>query len=132
MSAAPLYSSEWFEHLAASLRAIAPETDWPSLDLGVEVADGPDGGVRYTIHVGPQGADLEIGSVDSAKVTLVESFETARSIDQGESVAELLAQGRITVRGDATALVAAQRPLLAISAALASQKTSSDGGKSGL
>jgi hypothetical protein len=114
----PLFSDEWFAHLSEVLGRIEPEADWPHLDLGVAVDDAPSGPIYYTLHLGPDGAGVEAGSVDAAVVTLVESFETACAIDKGASVSELLAQGRITVRGDPSALVAAQRPLAAVSAAL--------------
>ncbi|MGA8296085.1 MAG: hypothetical protein WB770_03495 [Acidimicrobiales bacterium] len=98
---------------------VEPEEDWPTLSLGIAINGGPQGPVRYTFHVGPEGAGLEVGSVESADVTLVESFETARSIVDGTSISDLLAEGRITVSGDANALVSAQRPLAAISAVFA-------------
>jgi hypothetical protein len=110
-----LFSEAWFAQLSEALGRVEPDGDSPSLDLGVEIDDAPRGPVRYTFHFGPDGAVLEVGSVDSALVTLVESFETASAIDAGRPVSELLAEGRITVRGDATALVAAQRPLAAVS-----------------
>jgi hypothetical protein len=115
---APLFSEDWFSQLSAVLGRVEPEADWPRLDLGVLVDDAPSGPVRYTFHLGPDGAAIEIGSVDSAVVTLVESFATARAIDEGAPVSELLAGGRITIRGDASALIAAQGPLAAVSAVL--------------
>jgi hypothetical protein len=113
-----LFSDAWFSQLSDALRKVEPEAEWPRLDLGIEIDDAPRGPIRYTFHVGAEGAALEIGSVDSATVTLVESFDTARVIDEGGSVSDLLAEGRITLRGDAATLVAAQRPLATISAIL--------------
>ena len=118
MSEPSFFTDEWFARLSGSLATVVPKEDWPRLDLGVAIDDAPGGPIRYTFHVGPEGAALEIGSVDSAAVTLVESFDTARSIDEGASVSQLLAEGRITVRGDASALVAAQHLLATISAIL--------------
>jgi hypothetical protein len=117
--AAPLFSDEWFARISEALDKVEPESDWPRLDLGVAIEDAPQGPIRYTFHIGNEGAALEVGSVDSAAVTLVESFDTASAIEKGASVSELLAEGRITVRGDAAALVAAQRPLATISTVLA-------------
>lgn len=114
-----LFSDAWFSRLAAMLAKVAPEKDRPRLDLGVSVEDAPSGPVRYTIHLGPDGAVLEAGSIDAAAVTLVESFDTARAIDAGASISDRLGEGRVTVRGDASALVAAQRALASLSAVLA-------------
>ncbi len=118
MSPPALFSDAWFTQLSDALSKVEPDADWPRLDLGIAIDDAPGGPIRYTFHVGPDGAALEVGSVDSAVVTLVESFGTASAIDEGRAVSELLAEGRITVRGDATALVAAQRPLATISTIL--------------
>lgn len=118
VSGPPLFSEAWFSQLSDALSKVEPEQGWPRLDLGISIDDAPNGPVRYTFHIGPEGAELEIGSVDSAAVTLVETYDTARAIVAGVSVSELLAEGRITVRGDAAALVAAQPPLATISAIL--------------
>ncbi|MGB9111441.1 MAG: hypothetical protein WCF24_01790 [Acidimicrobiales bacterium] len=118
MSTPALFSDAWFMQISAALSKVEPDADWPRLDLGIAIDDAPGGPIRYTFHLGPDGAALEVGSLDSAVVTLVESFDTARAIDEGRAVSDLLAEGRITVRGDATALVAAQRSLATISTIL--------------
>jgi hypothetical protein len=118
VSQASLFTDEWFARLSEALATVIPEKDWPRLDLGIVINDAPGRPISYTFHIGPEGAGLQVGSVESAAVIVVESFETACSIDKGASVSELLAEGRITVRGDASALVAAQRPLATISAIL--------------
>jgi hypothetical protein len=113
---APLFSDPWFSELSAALAALEPENDWPHLHLGVSVSDAPHGPIEYAFHFGPTGAALEVGSLDDAAVTLVESYATAELIANGASISDLLAEGRVTVRGDASSLVAAQRPLAALSA----------------
>jgi hypothetical protein len=118
VTAPSLFSDMWFSRLSDVLSRVDPDEGWSRLDLGIAIDDAPKGPIRYTLHVGPEGASLEIGTVESAAVTLVESFDTATAIEQGASVSELLAEGRISVRGDASALVAAQRPLTMISAIL--------------
>ena len=122
-----LLSEEWFEALAAALNTlpILPESDGePSegvadgLALGQIVTGVPDdagaagvqdGEVRYTIVLAPEGsASLVRGSTAPANVVLVEDWSTAEAIASGEeAVANLLAAGRIKVRGDTRALVSA-------------------------
>lgn len=122
-----LFSDDWFSEISAALAALEPEEDWPRLDLGVSISDTPRGRIEYAFHLGPAGAALEVGTLDDAEVTLVESYDTARLIAEGASISELLAEGRITVRGDAASLVAAQRPLAALSAVLGDRtETTSD------
>ncbi len=122
-----LLSEEWFEALAATLERlpVPSETDAEpaagvaaGLALGQIVTGVPDdagaagvqdGEVRYTIVLAPEGsASLVRGSTAPAEVVLVEDWSTAEAIASGEApVADLLAAGRIKVRGDTRALVSA-------------------------
>jgi len=139
-----LLSEDWFEALAAALDGL------PSLPATVDalleglalgqivtgvpedagIAGAEDGEVRYTIVLRPEGsASLVRGSTDPANVILVEDWSTAVAIASGEaSVADLLTEGRIKMRGDSRALVAAgdllARAAPLIAAALSAGKPS--------
>jgi hypothetical protein len=111
-------SAEWFARFAAELARVDPAAGAPPLALGQVVTGAPQGDVAYTILVDDERAELVLGSVDQATVTLVEDWETARLIAAGAPVSELLAAGRITLRGDANALLAGQARFDALDGAL--------------
>ena len=113
-------SPEWFDALESALATITTgEAGEPGLVLGQVINDCPQGTVRYTIRIGgDRPGALERGSVEFAQVTLVEDYPSALSVHQGASVADLLATGKIKVRGDANALLRASRELGALSQAL--------------
>jgi len=132
---AELLSEEWFGALAAALDGLAPMSETvdtaDGLSLGQIVTGVPDGSgavdvrkgeVRYTIVLGPGGtASLVRGSTEQADVVLVEDWSTAEAIASGaESVPELLTAGRIKVRGDSRALLAAGELLALVAPVLAS------------
>jgi hypothetical protein len=77
------------------------------LALGERVTSGPNGDVEYTIVFAPDRPPrLLEGTVADADVVLVQTFETARRIAEGEmSPAQALSSGLIRVRGDTRALV---------------------------
>jgi len=115
-------SEEWFEAFAAALASL-PVTSGAGdgsegLCLGQVVTAVPekaraagvhDGEVRYTIVLGRNGsASLLVGSTESAEVTLLEDWSTAEAIASGSaSLPDLLGAGRVKLRGDPRALVAA-------------------------
>lgn len=117
---AAFLSEEWFAALTDTLATVVvgEEAD-DGLALGQVVHGGPDGTVRFTIRVG-RGVPAEVvrGGTESAQVTLVEDFESARQIAEGAPVADLLASGRIKVSGDANALLRASGELGALATAL--------------
>ena len=115
---AELLSSEWFARFATALAKLAPAAGTPPLALGQVVTGSPAGTVSYTILIGEGGASLVVGSTDKAVVTLVEDFSTAQAIAAGTPVSALLEAGRITVRGDANALIAGAPQLEALVDAL--------------
>jgi hypothetical protein len=137
-------SDGWFEALAAALDGLARSaepTRGPTGDLALgQVITGVpgmlgnegacDGEIRYTILLRQDGsAALIRSSTGSAHVTLIEDWSTAEAIMSGRSsVTDMLGAGRIKMRGDSRALVAAEAlltraaPLLA--AALAGPRAS--------
>lgn len=123
----PRFLSEaWFARLADELARVEPDVDAPPLALGQVVTGAPGGTVRYTILVGRDRVELVVGSTDTAAVTLVEDWGTAQAIVAGTPVSELLGSGRITLRGDANALLAGQAQLAAIGRAFGASQRDAD------
>ena len=115
-------SEEWFEAFAAAL-AILPAAGTAGrptggLALGQLITEVPahagaagveNGEVRFTILLGRDGsAALVRNSTAAAEVTLVEDWPTAAAIVAGTAaLPDLLAAGKIKLRGDSNALVSA-------------------------
>ncbi len=117
---APLLSEEWFEELAATLASVPPLPGDGSLRIGQLVTDHDGEERSWTIAL-EAGAPprLERGSLEDAEVVLIESYEAARALASGEATAaELLEAGEITLRGDASRLVASSEQLEALGAGL--------------
>jgi len=137
-------SEEWLRALESALRAAAPPEGSAGeegrtggapgarlllgqLVTGAGTAGVPAGAalvddeVRYTIALGGgEPPEVVTGSVSGADVTLVTDYGTAVALASGrESVAALLGTGRIKVRGNANALIAAQQALAGLGSALA-------------
>lgn len=119
---ATFLSDEWLAELAEALRSEPGLLAGPRLALG-QVIDGVPSTegeeVAFTLFLGG-GKDARVspGTVEEADVVLVESYETARAIASGTPAATLLAAGKVKVRGDANALIAAQEGLSALGDAL--------------
>lgn len=120
---AAFLSDEWLAELAAALRRAPEVQDGPALALGQVVTDVPalEGTeLAFTIRIGGgEAASVEPGTVEAANAVLVADYESARAIASGTPAADLLAEGKIKLRGDATALIAAQDQLARVGAALA-------------
>ncbi len=121
---AAFLSDEWLAALAEALRRAPDLEEAPRLALGQVVTDVPalegEGDVRYTLRVGGGvPASVEPGSVEGADVVLVEDYATARELATGTPAAVLLGEGRVKVRGDVAALIAAQEALAGLATALA-------------
>jgi hypothetical protein len=120
----PEFLSEgWFEAFVAALERLpvtgeTADTPFAGLRLGQVITAVPDearaagardGEVRYTIVLDQDGsASLVANSTETAEVVLVEDFSTAKAIASGSaSLPDLLAAGKVKLRGDSRALVAA-------------------------
>jgi hypothetical protein len=115
-------TSEWFDVFAEKLSTITiGEPNESGLALGQVILNAPDGTINYTICLGAgRPGTLVRDSVDPAQVTLVEDYASALAIVAGESIADLLASGKIKVSGDANALLGAAPELAALASVLAS------------
>jgi putative sterol carrier protein len=124
-------SPEWAEEFSAVLGGLVPPVADPDpgapdgpVTVVEEVHGTPDGDVRLVLRIehGALGLQLEPGPLGAdqpetpggirADVTIALSYEDAAAMSRGElSPAEALNAGRIRVRGDLSALVAAQHLL---------------------
>ena len=128
-------SPAWADEYSVALSGLAPVVAGPDAGTATEGADGPvtvveevhgtpDGDIRLVLRIdhGALGLHLEAGTAGSdpggevpgvrPDVTIVVSYEDAAAMSRGElSPAQALNAGRIRVRGDLSALVAAQRLL---------------------
>jgi hypothetical protein len=128
---------DWFEALGAALKGLSGTASEPAVlesALGIgqivtEVPGGPaaagvdEGEIRYTIVLSEDGsASLVRDSTEPAQVIIVEDWLTARAIASGaSSVAEMLNAGKLKVRGDARALVAAADLLARVAPVIAAK-----------
>jgi putative sterol carrier protein len=112
-----LFSDEWFDSLQQALARVAPQ-EGPAVSIGQIVTGTPDGEVAYRIVCDRTGARLERGD-STADVTLISSSAVAAALAAGEeAVDHALLAGKVTVRGDVTALLRAPDALAALSAAM--------------
>jgi hypothetical protein len=111
---AAFLTEEWLDELARALEAAEPLAQGPRFGLGQLVTGAPGGDVAYTLLVGGgEPGELRRG-LEAATVVLVEDYDTAAALVAGDPVADLLAAGRIKVRGDAAALVDAAELVAAL------------------
>jgi len=113
-------SPEWFELLDASLKQACDETAFEEhLAIGHIVTNAPSGTVSYAVSFGgglPPA--VRVGSLEDATVIFVEDYVTAAQIASGTPAGDLLALGKIKVRGDANVLLRAQGELIALGESL--------------
>ncbi|HLI14977.1 MAG TPA: hypothetical protein VKV23_02860 [Acidimicrobiales bacterium] len=112
-------SDEWFCALADVVSQGGDgATDGPPLAIGQVITGTPAGDVAYTVVLGGPSPGVRRPGVADAQVVLVEDYETALQIASGRALAEVLAAGRVKVRGDAAVLLAAQERLAALAGPL--------------
>lgn len=118
-------SDEWFAEAAATLGPAAGEAGG-TLDEGdllvVEqrVLDGPDGVVVWHVVVAGDVRSIHPGPHASPTVAFSQDYATAAAVASGElSAQEAFMTGRITMSGDAGALLAAAPALAGVGDALA-------------
>ena len=131
-SVAEFLSEAWFDALAGALESLpanSSATGNSGLALGQIVTGVPGAAdiagvrgdeVRYTIVVRQDGsASLLRGSTAEADVVIVEDWATAEAVASGtSSVSDMLSAGRIKLKGDTRALVAAGDLLAGIAPAI--------------
>jgi len=91
--------------------------------IGIEVHDGVDR-IAWRMHLGPDGVMIDEGSPD---VTLVVDRVTAAALAQGTLNAQrALTDGRLSIRGDARTLAAADATLAALGDVFAAVRAATD------
>lgn len=116
---AQFLSADWFAELEMALRAAGPLASSTRLLLGQIVTGAPSGEVSFTVALGGGEHGEVLPGVAGASVVLVEDYTTAVAIAGGAPASEALAAGRVKVRGDAAALLAAEELLSAVGPSLA-------------
>ena len=113
-------SDEW---LAAAHDALGPPPDADAEDALVieqHVEGGPDGRVVWHVVVAGDARSILAGPHPSPDVTFTQDYATAAAVARGDlSAQEAFMTGRITLSGDAGALLAAAPALAALADALA-------------
>ncbi len=112
-------SEQWRAELADTLADADPIVAGPRLALGQMVTGAPWGDVSYTIVVGGGDASQLVEGVDVAAVVLVEQYDVALAIASGAPSANMLAEGRVKVRGDVGKLIEAEAVLAQLTPVLA-------------
>ena len=113
-------SDEWFTAVAAALE---PEFDGsapPALVIQQQVDDGPDGPVVWHVAITDAARTVRQGAHPSPTVTFTQDYATAAAVANGDlSAQEAFMTGRITMGGDAGALIEAAPAMAAVGDALA-------------
>ena len=100
-------TQEWLDE-STRLAATQPIRPGVSARLQYVVTGGPDGDVQYYwVIVDGQLAENRLGELADAEVTLTESYEDAKRMQQGELDANAaFMQGKVKVTGDIAKLMA--------------------------
>lgn len=116
-------SAAFFTALRAALATVELPGEG-SLRVGQLVTGAPAGlEPEWTfVLVGGSAPELVVGSTSTAEVVLVTAYDDAAALASGERTpAELLGEGRITIRGDARRLVDGAALLAAVAGAMAAR-----------
>lgn len=99
-------TQEWLDESTA-LAATQPERPGASARLQYRITDGPDGDVEYYwIVVDGHLVENRLGALADAEVTMIESYEDARAMQQGElDMNAAFLQGKVRVEGDVAQLL---------------------------
>ena len=102
-------SPEWIEEASAAAAAspeLAEATAGVHLVVQQVVTGGPEGEVRYVVSLSDGQARVRAGEAAGADVAFATDWDTAVAVATGRSSAQdAFTSGRLTVRGDVTALL---------------------------
>lgn len=114
-------SEEWFAlvHDIVSGSGEAA-TGAPTVSVRHRVTGGPEGDIDYVVRAGSDGYSVEPGAEGPVDIEIVESYESAAAIGQGElTPADAFAAGRLRLEGDVALLADRQADFAALGDLLA-------------
>ena len=116
-------SPAWFEEVNAAARRsplAGARASGARLTVQQVVTDGPEGEVRYWVHLEEGVVRTGLGNAPDADATVRQSYQTAVALVTGElSVQSALMAGRVRLSGDVGALLDHQEVLGEAGAAFA-------------
>jgi putative sterol carrier protein len=102
-------SEDWANAVTAALNAHPGfKNSIANADLGLQfdVADAPEGAVSYYMKAAGGSAELSLGTVDAADVTVGQTYETAVAISKGElNTQTAFMTGKLKVSGNLAKLM---------------------------
>jgi putative sterol carrier protein len=102
-------SEEWATAVTAALNAHPGfKSAISNADLGLQfnVTDAPDGAISYYMKAAGGTAELSLGTVEGADVTVGQSYETATAISKGElNTQTAFMTGKLKVSGNLAKLM---------------------------
>jgi putative sterol carrier protein len=116
-------SPEWVDaHNAALAESDSVRAALKGRNAAIQmvIAGGPQGEVRYWLHIADGTASAGLGEIDNAEVTIRQSYETAAKVSKGE-LDGLLAfmQGKFRVKGKIVKMAQLGGPMTQMQKALA-------------
>ena len=100
------------DHMTEATAALQADEDFLSsianinMGLQFQVTDGPAGDVAYYLSVGDGAAEMALGELDSADVSISSTYETAESMFKGDLNTQMaFMTGKIKVAGNMAVLM---------------------------
>jgi len=113
-------SDEWFAAVSEALGPALDAEDQAALTIQQQVEGGPDGPAVWHVQIIDATPTVRRGPHPSPTVTFTQSYSTAVAVARGDlSAQEAFMTGRITMGGDAGALIEAAPAMAAVGDALA-------------
>ncbi|HKX76170.1 MAG TPA: SCP2 sterol-binding domain-containing protein [Acidimicrobiia bacterium] len=115
-------SAEWADQVTSTLNSHPGfKSAIGNTDLGIafNVSDGPDGDVGYYLKTSGGNADLALGQLEGADVTVGSTYDTAVSISKGElNTQTAFMTGKLKVSGNLAKLMMQQAAITQWAAAV--------------
>ena len=114
-------SDEWFALVRDIVSGpVEPVTGGATVSVRHRVTGGPDGDIDYVVRAGASGYSVEPGVEGPVDIEIVESYESAAAIGQGQlTPADAFAAGRLRLEGDVALLAERQADFAALGDLLA-------------
>ncbi len=115
------------EYIVAANAALSASDSFQSaitnvnLSMQFHVTDGPEGDIDYSIAIADGSAEIALGQLDGAEVTVTNDYETAVGISTGEVNTQMaFMTGKVKVDGNMAALLMNQNVLNQLTSVLSS------------